>query len=118
MESILNTIKKMLGIPEEYEVFDSDIIIHINSVFSILKQLGIGPKNGYMITDKSNTWGEFFDGIDISRNEVNQVESYIYLRVKLLFDPPNNSSLESYKELIKEFEYRMYVTTDNNLGGE
>lgn len=102
--SILTSIKKLLGITEEYTVFDQDIIIHINSVFLTLNQLGVGPEEGYSITNKDNQWTEFLkEGVLL-----NSVKSYIYLKVKLLFDPPlNSSTIESMNNMIKEFEWRM-----------
>ena len=84
MESILTSIKKTLGIEEEYEHFDMDLIMHINSVFSTLNQLGVGPKNGFRIEDDSTTWSEFIS-TDNMRFEF--VKSFIYLKVKLLDAP-------------------------------
>lgn len=111
MESILTSIKKLLGIPEDYEQFDQDIIMHINSVCMILSQLGVGPKDGYSINGKDNTWNEF-----ISDNKLLEaVKSYMYLKVRLLFDPPTSSALiESANRMINEFEWRINVIVDNN----
>lgn len=105
-ESILTSIKKLLGIPEDHEHFDVDIIMHINSVFMILTQLGIGPDDGFKITDKSTTWNEYLpDGVNIE-----SVKSYMYLKVRLLFDPPSSSSItESINRLISELEFRLNV---------
>lgn len=113
--SILDNIKKMLGIASDNTDFDTDIIIHINSVFSTLRQLGIGPSKGYTISGKDSTWGEF-----IEYSQVEDIRSYIYLRVRLLFDPPQNSFLvDSFKEQIKELEWRFTVTSDEiQNGGE
>lgn len=117
MESILVSIKKLLGIQEEYDVFDPDLIIHINSVFSTLTQLNIGPKEGFYIEDDSATWEDY----DTS-SSVNFVKTYIFLKVKLLFDPPSsNAVLESMNRTISEIEFRLYVEGDNNdalEGGE
>lgn len=111
MDSILTSIKKMLGIVEDYEHFDQDIIIHINSAFFNLKQLGVGPPEGYAITDKSNTWSEFIPTEDKLRFEA--VKSYIYLKVKKIFDPPLNSSiLESINTQINEYEWRLNVAAE------
>lgn len=109
-DSILTTVKKMLGITEEYEHFDQDIIMHINATLFILTQLGIGPKGGLMITDKSTTWLDFAgDNVDLG-----SLQTYVYLRVKLMFDPPLTSSItESMNRLISELEWRMYVTVDS-----
>ena len=99
-QSILLTIKKMLGIAEEYHAFDLDIIIHINSVFLSLYQFGIGPETPYQITDETQEWSDF-------QTEIPGIQSYVYLKVRLLFDPPTNSFLvNSMQEQIKEFEWR------------
>ena len=111
MESILNSIKKMLGLDENYTAFDADIIIHINSVFMILNQLGVGPDGGYKIEDATNTWDEFTSG-DLS---IEAVKSYIYLKVRLIFDPPQNSSLmQAMQSQINELEWRLNITAENN----
>lgn len=108
-ESILTSIKKLLGIPEEYEHFDADIIMHINSVFSILTQLGVGPSNGFSIKNKEDKWYDFI-GED---NTISMVKSYIHLKVKLLFDPSLSSSVtESTNQMIKELEWRLNVAVD------
>lgn len=104
-ESILTSIKKMLGIAEDYEHFDQDLIIHINSVFMILKQLGVGPSNGFTIKDKTTNWDEF---IPVGYNDFESVKTFIYLKVKLIFDPPLSSVVtESIKQMIDEFEWRL-----------
>ena len=104
MSSILNSIKKLLGITEEYTPFDTDIIIHINSVFSILNQLGIGPKGGFCITGDSEEWTDFLGEATL----LEMVKTYIYLKVKLIFDPPLNSSVAaSIEKNISEIEWRL-----------
>lgn len=109
MTSILTSVKKMLGIAEEYAHFDSDIIMHINSVFAILTQLGVGPKEGFFIEDDTTSWSDFIQ----SNSLLNPVKSYMYLKVKLLFDPPLSSSvIESINRLISELEWRINVTAD------
>ena len=109
MESILTSIKKLLGIAEDYEHFDSDIIIHINSVFSILTQIGVGSDIGFSISDKTATWSDF---ISDSTN-LEMVKTYVYLKVKLLFDPPLNSSVtNSIEKTISELEWRLNVAVD------
>lgn len=109
MESILTSIKKMLGIIEDYTQFDQDIIMHINSVFMILTQLGVGPNEGFSIKDKSTTWDEFLS----DNKKIESVKSYMYLKVKLLFDPPLSSAvLESTNKLISELEWRLNVAAD------
>lgn len=104
--SILTSVKSMCGIGEDYTAFDPVILTNINTVFSTLNQLGIGPENGFMIEDDTPTWDAFL-GDD---PRLNNVKSYVYLRVRLLFDPPQTSYLiESMKEQIQEFEWRLNV---------
>lgn len=107
--SILTSIKKLLGIPEEYEQFDSDLIMHINSVFMILKQLGVGPESGFSISDSSSTWDEFIQ----DEKTFAAVKSYIHMKVKLLFDPPLSSSvIDCMKQVINELEWRLNVEAE------
>ena len=114
MESILTSIKKLLGITEEYEQFDADIIMHINSVFMILNQLGVGPSEGFSIKDKTDTWNEF---VPVGTN-LEAIKSYTYLRVKLLFDPPQSSSvMESMNRIISELEWRLNVESETPMSG-
>lgn len=109
MDSILTSIKKLLGVTEEYEHFDADIIMHINSVFMILNQLGVGPENGFSIKDKSALWSDFISN-DLS---LELVKSYVHLKVKLLFDPPTSSAvMESMNRQIDEFEWRLNLAVD------
>lgn len=110
MDSILTSIKKLLGITDDYDHFDQDIIIHINSVFTILTQLGVGPSKGFFITDKNSKWSDFLP--EESEAKLKAVESYVYLRVRLLFDPPTGTILEAFKEQIKEFEWRLNVSAE------
>ena len=106
MDSILTSIKKHLGITEDYEHFDADIITHINSVFTILMQIGVGPENGFKITDKSQVWSDFMP--DDERLEF--VKTYIEKRVKLMFDPPQSSAvIDVINRQIEELEWRLYV---------
>lgn len=109
MESILTSTKKMLGIPEEYEHFDADIVMHINSVFMTLTQLGVGPAEGFTIMDEDATWNEFIQ----DRKTIESVKSYMYLKVRLLFDPPLSSAvLSAMERQIAEFEWRLNVAVD------
>lgn len=111
MESILTSIKKMLGIDEEYTHFDADIIMHINSVLMILTQLGVGPTEGFVIEDDTSTWANFIPQINSA--QLNAVKSYVYMKVKLMFDPPLSSSvIESMNRQIAELEWRLNVTVD------
>lgn len=106
MNSILTSIKKMLGIDEEYDCFDTDIILHINSVFMILTQMGVGPSEGFTISDKTTTWDEFI----LDNKKLESVRSYVYLKVKLLFDPPLSSAvMDATNRLISELEWRLNV---------
>ena len=109
MESILTSIKKLLGIAEEYEHFDADLIMHINSVFSILTQLGVGPSEGFAIKDDSAVWTDFIQ----ENSKIEMVKSYMHLKVKLLFDPPLSSAVtDVMNRLIGELEWRLNVAVD------
>lgn len=111
MESILSSIKKLLGVPEDYTQFDDDIVMHINTVFLNLTQLGVGPKEGFSIKDGSTCWDEFTDVT--SNSQLQAIKSYIYLKVKLLFDPPLSSAvIESTNRMISELEWRLNVAVD------
>ena len=108
-ESILTSIKKLLGIVEEYTQFDTDIIIYINTVFMTLQQLGIGPEEGFSITDENDLWTDFIEDSTL----LNSVKTYIYLKVKLLFDPPlSSSTVESFNKMIDEIEWRMKLMNE------
>lgn len=109
-ESILISIKKLLGIQADYKNFDTDIIIHINSVFAILNQLGIGPTQGYKIEGESETWDDYIpDGKDIE-----DVKTYIYLKVKLVFDPAlSGTVMEANKDVIRELEWRLNMNHES-----
>lgn len=108
MESILTSIKKALGLGEAYTCFDDDVIMYINYVFMFLNQIGIGPPEGFSIKDKSTKWNEYITG-----SKLEAVKSYIYLRVRLIFDPPTNSFLvEAIKDQIKEIEWRLNIKED------
>lgn len=106
-QSILTSTKKVLGIAEDYTVFDEDIIMHINTAFSTLTQLGVGPVEGFMIEDATAEWDDFITDGDI---QYNSVRSYVFLRVSMLFDPPQTSYLITAKEKqIEELEWRLNV---------
>lgn len=110
MESILTSIKKLLGITEEYTHFDDDLVMHINSVFMILAQLGVGPVDGFSIHDATETWTDFL-GEDLAK--LQSVKSYVHLKVKLMFDPPSSSAvIEAINRQISEFEWRLNVAVD------
>ena len=102
--SILNSIKKLLGIDEKYTQFDTDIIMHINSVFMILNQLGIGPENGFKITGKDQKWEDYI----LDDDNLDAIKTYIHLKVKIIFDPPLNSTvMDAHKQMISELEWRL-----------
>lgn len=111
MDSILTSIKKLLGISEEYTQFDDDIILHINTVFLNLTQLGVGPEEGFFIEDDTSDWEDF---VDIESNmPLQAIKTYVYLKVKLLFDPPLSSSvIESMNRMIAELEWRLNVAVE------
>lgn len=103
-ESILTSIKVQLGIQEEYTAFDQQIIMHINSVLMVLKQLGVGPTTGFTISDKTATWNDFLT----SDKNLEATKSYVGMRVRMLFDPPTTSIVaESMNRMINEFEWRL-----------
>jgi hypothetical protein len=114
-DSILTSTKKVLGIEETYTAFDVDILMHINSVFSTLHQLGIGPVEGFLVEDVEPTW-ETFLGTD---KRLNSVKTYTYLKVRILFDPPATSYLiESLRKQAEEFEWRLNVMRENSVWPE
>ena len=102
--SILTDIKKLLGLPAEYDVFDQDIIIHINSVFFKLRQLGIGPEKSFSITDVKSKWSDFSKEM----LDYEAIKTYVYMNVRLIFDPPQNSFVvTALQEQISEYEWRL-----------
>lgn len=105
--SILDDIKKLLGMPICYTAFDTDIITHINTVFANLAQMGVCPnEQGFQIEDSSTEWSEFTDDDTL----INNVKTYVYLKVRLIFDPPANGTIiESINRQISELEYRLYT---------
>lgn len=114
MKSILGSIRKLVGGVETEGgegPFDQDLIIHINSVFDIVHQLGVGPDEPFFITDDSETWDDFFADV----KTINMVKSYMYLKTKLLFDPPTTGVLhEAMERQIQEFEWRLQVAGDDS----
>ena len=115
-ESILNCIKRMLGPSYDDNSFDTDIIIHINSTFTTLRQLGVGPEKGYRISSSDNKWSEFVRDEEM----LDSVKTYIYLKVKLVFDPPLNGTLyDAFERQTKELEWRLNVSVESDpIGGE
>lgn len=109
-ESILISIKKLLGITKDCKDFDIDIITHINTAFITLNQLGIGPEEGFMIEDDVAVWNDFIG----DNKKLNSVQTYIYLKVKLVFDPPLNSTvMEANKQMINELEWRLNTEAES-----
>lgn len=111
MESILTSIKKLLGITEEYTHFDQDIIMHINTVLVTLNQLGVGPAEGFIVVDAEDTWNDFLgDSMLLQGNVI----SFVYLSVKMLFDPSLSSSvLAATERQIKELEWRITAMAES-----
>ena len=113
-ESILVSIKKLLGLTSEYTAFDTDVIIHINSVFMILNQLGVGPDEPFRITGVSETWSDF-----TTTTDVEAVKTYVYLKVRLIFDPPLSSAVkDAISSAIAELEWRLNVQVDPGNEGD
>lgn len=110
MDSILDSVKQMLGIEPDDESFDPELIMHINSTFMTLNTLGVGPDSAYSITGADNAWNEFFE----SKKDIEAVKSDIYLRVKLLFDSASMSAglISAYQKQIDELEFRLMVQSE------
>ena len=115
MESILNSIKQLIGgIDENDSHFDTDLIIHINSVFSTLNDIGVGPEETFSIVDDKPIWDDFVDA-----DAYNDVKTYTYLKVKMIFDPPSSSSvMDAYKRTADEIEWRLSVRASNKTKEE
>lgn len=108
-DSILHDVKQMVGQEWDDTSYDLDIMTHINSVFFTLNQLGIGPSGGFMITDAATTWDAYLG----AAKNLNAVKSYIYIRVRLLFDPPTNSFLvTNLQEQANQLEWRLMIEVD------
>lgn len=109
MESILNSVKKQLGIAAEYDHFDPDIIMHINSVFMILNQLGVGPANGFYIEDDVTAWSDYLE----DPTQLQMIKTYMGHKVRMLFDPPSNGTIaNAINQTIAEFEWRLNIAVD------
>lgn len=105
-ESILDSTKKILGLGVDYTVFDHDIITHLNSALVMVGQLGIGPEDGFMVTGSTETWDDFLGGYIM----YNTVKSYVYLRVRILFDPPATSfHTKAIEDQLRELEWRISI---------
>lgn len=109
MDSILTSVKKLLGITEDCQDFDIDIMFHINTVFMILYQLGVGPDRPFSISDSSAVWADFIG----EAQNIESVKTYVFMKVKTLFDPPQSSSVaEAQSNIISELEWRLNVAVD------
>lgn len=109
-DSILDSIKKILGMPPDYDAFDTDLVIHINSVFGILAQLGVGPAGGFSISDNTTLWKAYLG----DSKDLEMVKSYIALKVRMVFDPPTiGAVMDAMKEQIREYEWRLNVQVDH-----
>lgn len=117
MESILITIKRLLGVDDYCDHFDSEVITHINSALMVLNQLGVGPAGGFFITSNQEKWSDFLG----ENKAIESVKTYVFLKVKLIFDPPQSSAaIESINRTISELEWRLNVavdTGDTSKGG-
>ena len=114
MDSILTTIKKLVGVSEENDSFDLDIITYINSAFARLRRLGVGPTNGFRIQDATSVWTDFIPENDESV-KFEDVKTYVYLKTKLKFDPPANSTLHAAMEnSVKELEWLLNVDAESD----
>lgn len=110
--SILTSTKKILGVGAEYDAFDLDILTHINSAFSSLSQIGVGPEGGFSIEDESAEWGQ----LDVPSDQLQMVRSYIYLKARMLFDPPGTSYLIAATEKqIEEHEWRLRAFREEKI---
>lgn len=114
LESILLSIKKLLGIPQMHNAFDDDLIIQINTAFATLNQLNIGPPKGFIIENENAVWSDY-----LTKCNLVMVKTYIHLKVKMVFDPPTSAALiEATERAIAELEWRLYVEGDDMEGGE
>lgn len=108
-ESILDTIKIMLGLEKDYDVFDTEIVTYINSVLFTLSQLGVGPEEGFSITGSDEVWSNFID----DKSNLIAVQTYIKLKVQLLFDPPSNSfTVDAINKQIDELTWRLCLEAE------
>lgn len=109
IDSILDSVKKVLGIDSRYDVFDEDLIMHINSVFMILRQMGVGPASGFSIEDSTAVWSDYISDLSM----LQMVRTYVALKVRMIFDPPTSSTLaEAINKNIAEMEWRLNAQVD------
>lgn len=106
-KSILKSIKKVLGLDADYTAFDPDVLMHTNATFSVLHQLGVGPPGGFFIEDDTSEWSEFLPETDPM---LNAAKTYVYLKVRLIFDPPSTSfALSAMEKQVEELGWRLNV---------
>ena len=124
-DSILLSVAKYIGLPADYPIFDSDLIMHINSELSTLAQIGVVPDTGFVITGSGETWDDLFDASDAvggmpnTRNSVQFIKEFIYIRTKITFDPPSSSfALKSLEDKANELMFRIEVATDKPVTTE
>lgn len=112
MNSILTSVKKLIGIAEDDDAFDTDVIMHINSSFLVLSQLGVGPDEGFYINDDTAVWTDF---IPDNMLLLNYVKTFVYLKAKLVLDPPSSSiAVQSMQEMVSEHEWRIVHENEKN----
>lgn len=104
-DSILNSVKKALGIQSDYTHFDPELIMFINGAFTNLHQLGVGSEKPFIVTDEKDIWSDFIQDYE----QIELVKSYVYLKTRMIFDPPVGSTADSFNEMIKEAEWRLNV---------
>ena len=100
---VLDSVKKFLGIDHDYDAFDQDLVMHINSVFNILCQLGVGPESPYSITGYDQNWS----GFTMGNASLIMVKSFMFMKVRMMFDPPSGSAYNAFTENLKELEWRL-----------
>ena len=110
ISSVLTSVKKNLNIPEDVTVFDPDLLLHLNSIFAKLTQLGVGPSEGFYVEDASTSWDDFYTSVNL-----NMIKSYVFLELRLLFDPPTASVLSSMEKMRDEFVWRLNVEADKPI---
>lgn len=115
-DSILESIKSMLPISSDDDSFDQDIVLCINSAISELRQAGVGPVEGFSISGSNNTWKEYLQCHGEKSILFDEIKTYIYMKTKLIFDPPSSSTVQaSYEKLLLESIWRLNLTSENNL---
>lgn len=111
-DSILKSTKKILNIPEDYNAFDLEVLTMINSAFSDLNDLGVGPKAGFVVNDDTSVWSDFTEDVV----QQNSIRTYVYLKARLLFDPPATSfHIKAMEDQIKELGWRINVRRESNV---